>query len=331
MTRSHPRRRRGFTLVELLVVIAIIAVLIGLLLPAVQKVRAAAARLSCQNNLKQIALASHNYHGDYQAFPTIIRFDPGHDVYWPLQLSPYLEQQALYQTWTQLPYDLIWSPAGGRGAPQAAVLPVLVCPADALPSPAQFEAVPPGGVDFFGVSYPDGLYYGLSSYGPTTSTDYFTGGAPGVIRDGLSPVRLTDVTDGTSGTLLFGEHYSAEPLFTQAFDTIYCGGAPCPPFDNLLLYSAWAAANYSGGSLANAQLASERINFSLTPSNEYLVYAGGTPAFYIRSMSYGSGHPGGANFAFADGSIHFLADTLSVITLQQLTTYNGGEVITAQY
>src|SRR4051812_29209705 len=160
--------RRAFTLIELLVVTAIIAVLIGLLLPAVQKVRAAAARAQCQNNLKQIALAAHNYHGDHGQFPTGARLPvyvgdrpTGGTNLW-VEMLPYLEQENLFKRWDFS--DNRNNVAGGSVANQAQVIKVLLCPSDPLPETvAEFTAAfgsspPPAPPWSFG-------FYGMSSYG----------------------------------------------------------------------------------------------------------------------------------------------------------------------
>ena len=139
MMRSRARSRSAaFTLIELLVVIAIIAVLIGLLLLAVQKVRAAAARIQCSNNLKQIGLACHNYHDANQAFP------PQYNSVgsWVVLLSPYLEQGPFYQQWLATLTTSNPSVAQARGGPnslRATVIKTLICPADALPTTPSYR------------------------------------------------------------------------------------------------------------------------------------------------------------------------------------------------
>src|SRR5262249_10453690 len=152
----------GFTQVELLVVIAIIAVLIGLLLPAVQKVRAAAARIQCENNLKQIALACHNYEGVYKRFPIGVRIPiyvgdrpTGGTNLW-VDLLPYFEQDNLHRNWDD--YDNRNNVAGGRNATTAQVIKLLLCPSDALPEPVFHLTAE--------VSSSWGLgFYGMTSYG----------------------------------------------------------------------------------------------------------------------------------------------------------------------
>jgi prepilin-type N-terminal cleavage/methylation domain-containing protein/prepilin-type processing-associated H-X9-DG protein len=318
-----PRRRhRGaFTLIELLVVIAIIAVLIGLLLPAVQKIRQAAARLQCSNNLHQIALAAHDYHSSYDKFPNGVhpvetvggRYLNG--TCWQVEMFPYLEQDNLMNKWDKT--DFRNNVKGGEGATTAQVLKVLLCPSDSLPTQVYYDVDKPPQY-----AYARG-YYGLNSYG---------GNAGRVAvhppsRDGIffldSNIRIGDVTDGTSNTFLFGERSHLDPEFDRLAFTFGGGGYP------LGQWGKWAAVYATaGGSLF------EHVLSTTVPIN-YRVPADTTPEAFLatagasnnRRYAYGSGHPGGANFAFADGSVHFVSDSIPLATLQALSTRAGGEVI----
>jgi prepilin-type N-terminal cleavage/methylation domain-containing protein/prepilin-type processing-associated H-X9-DG protein len=327
MTSRARNRSAAFTLLELLVVIAIIAVLIGLLLPAVQKVRAAAARIQCSNNLKQIGLACHNFHDANQGFPTQYN-SLGH---WVVQLAPFLEQDPFYQQWlatlkTSNPF--LAQVKGGPNSLQTTVIKTLICPADALPTPPIEQLYAPGVLP----AYPDGIYSSLTSYGPNTGTKGWADVFDRVkIDDGVflvvnyrQSVRIADITDGTSSTILFGEAYHRDPLWKTFTDECIPGSSP-----NLSQMAAWILED------TLARNASAGINWQLTPSDVAGPFTPWSPPCrdlqYKRVGAYGSGHGGGANVVFADGSVHFLRDSISLKTLQALGTRAGGEVIAEDY
>src|SRR5262245_32647791 len=313
------RRRRGFTLIELLVVIAIIGVLIGLLLPAVQQVRTAAARVQCANNLKQIALAAHNYHGDHGQFPVGVRLPvfvgdrpTGGTNLW-VGLLPYFEQDNLYKQWDD--YDNRNNVAGGRNATQARVIKLLVCPSDLLPEPVVEStptATPPWAWGFYGLtSY--GGNAGKRSFHPGNPPDF-----PRLTRDGIffldTCIRLADITDGSSNTLLFGERFHRDPEFDRLKAVFFPLNGPL---------AGWGKWGFVARGIGNVTLHSARpINYQVPLGGDY-------SAVEDRFCTFGSGHPGGANFAFADGSVRFLSDSTPLPTLQALSTRAGGEVISA--
>jgi len=187
------QRRGGFTLIELLVVIAIIAVLVGLLVPAVQKVREAANRMSCQNNLKQLAMACHNHHDTDGKLPPGYSRDPGRQASFLVYLLPHIEQTAMYTAWN-------WGdPATNMtvGGPARTVVKTLVCPTVSMPT-NPYDILP-------------GLWVSaLSSYGGNGGSRvlpwkdnkadgiFFETGALAKPYPGNQPVRLTDILDGTS-------------------------------------------------------------------------------------------------------------------------------------
>jgi prepilin-type processing-associated H-X9-DG protein/prepilin-type N-terminal cleavage/methylation domain-containing protein len=307
--------RGAFTLIELLVVIAILAVLIGLLLPAVQKVREAAARAQCTNNLKQIGLTLHNFHDANQAFPPGYAADgpyadgatdtaPGWG--WAAFILPHLEQDNLYH---QLAPG---QPVQDSPAIQT-VVKTYLCPSDIYP-PGAFP-VPDGFGNTLAQAAPSS--YAACVGGDESDT---TGPAGLGIFYRNSSTRLTDVTDGTSNTILVGERAwsNANGVWAGALPggVIKRGQAnPCQP----VVAGAWFPA-------ATLVQAHAHLNNALLD-----------PDGSAGMDDFGSRHPGGANFLFADGSVHFLrsvpADnpdgsyTPDGVIFQALGTRANGEVV----
>ncbi len=304
------RTHSAFTLIELLVVIGIVAVLIGLLLPAVQKVREAAARMSCQNNLKQMALAAHNYESVRGVLPpgTIGSPDPLFALSVHVALLPYLEQDAIHQRALS---DCRDYPITRHMASLHAGLHTLVkhfqCPAD---DRQQYRHRTSHGnvVALTG-------YLGVSGLG---SDPFILGSGyrmSGVIYSG-SRTKVTDITDGTTNTLLFGERppspdYECGWWYTFSPPTI---GGPSLPVRGLRGYT---------GSSDNLPA------YGACPPGPY-PYTRGDINNICDANHCWSLHPGGANFAFCDGSVKLLRYSADAI-LPALATRAGGEAITGEY
>ena len=320
-TRLKVFVRGGITLIELLVVIAIIGLLVGLLLPAVQTSREAARRMSCANNLRQIALAAHHYHDAKGRFPTGVRLPvvvagtpSGGTNLW-VELLPFLEQNNLYRKWDFK--DNRNNVHGIMDATQATVVPILLCPSDPLPAPvwnltAETAASP---------SWSRG-FYGLSSYGGNAGTRaVHTGGPPSfprISRDGIfylnSNVRLGDVSDGTSNTFLFGERLHHDLEFDRFRPVTW------PDATAVAGWGRWGYIANAGAMFQVALHAAARINYQ-TPADA------GFAELENRGCAFGSGHRSGANFAFGDSSVRFVHDSLPLAMLQDLSTRSGGEVV----
>ncbi|PQO43752.1 DUF1559 domain-containing protein [Blastopirellula marina] len=294
-------RRRGFTLVELLVVIAIIGVLIALLLPAVQQAREAARRMSCTNNLKQIGLASHNYHDTFRQFSTV---EFGSVAYANLSgasyfaaILPFLEQSNAYQ---------LYDPSLSNSDPYNVTVTGQKIEAFLCPSAAQRREV--GGTCDAGRA--EGHY--AVNVGSEAASAYAGAGQQlnGAIVYGISSPTKTafrDMTDGTSNTLLVGE--SAYNLPDYTFSSGSCAGSP--------RYSFTYWANPYPSSIA---FSTETLYNPKDKQGDGIWDSSWTHAFR-------SEHSGGAQFVFVDGSVHFVADTIDATTLDALATRNGGEVI----
>jgi prepilin-type N-terminal cleavage/methylation domain-containing protein/prepilin-type processing-associated H-X9-DG protein len=352
----HAKRRSGFTLIELLVVIAIIAVLIALLLPAVQSAREAARRAQCTNNLKQLALAAHNYESANGTFPmgdhygrnwqnpaNLIRQDFGHFV----ALTMFYEQGNIFNALNTsiMIYMYPNSTVSGFG------LNLLWCPSDGDIAGLRYPGLPEDGWDCSPIpmtfsSYAGNLgaliyQYNDTSLGTMKGVFAHTGNAVVGGSANFPSVKIASITDGTSNTFLYGEHahskisaaaeqgdYYGINWWTSGDygDTTFC--TIFPP--NYFASDVQSDRKYNPN--AQVQIVPRQSNFSDTAT---------------------SMHPGGCNFAFCDGSVRFIKDSINswnprAITTngnsgayaynlngqtygiyQALSTRNGGEVVSS--
>ncbi len=327
---GQKHRLRGFTLIELLVVIAIIAILISLLLPAVQQAREAARRTQCKNNLKQLGLAMHNYESTYTMFPPsrINLTGPIFQQTWNVMILPYIEQPNMYAKYN---FNMNWyDPV--NDAITTTQLPAFVCPSTPssrkLPTSALYSAL----TSALRVDQP---IFGYSDYGSINAVRnafIIASGLPSIgtkdafggLGRGPGGTRIRDISDGASNTILLAE--------AAGRPTQYIGRQQGlnPRVGNVAFGTAFTADGW-GWSDINGGFSVDGANSAGVQNN---TSGSGTPTIVgtcsmncTNDSEMYSFHVGGAQVLLADGSVRFLSENISGATLVGLITLQGGEVL----
>jgi prepilin-type N-terminal cleavage/methylation domain-containing protein/prepilin-type processing-associated H-X9-DG protein len=319
------RSRHGFTLIELLVVIAIIGVLIGLLLPAVQKVREAANRMKCSNNLKQIALAMHNYHDTYGVLPAQTANNGNSCCYgtWQMAILPFVEQQNLwnmYTNWANTAATAQTYEQNSNLLVTSQRLATFTCPSD---TPSSAKNAKYNGVTY-NIQQQGNIDYSQGNDSLTTFPDI--GNYPGLKFGGApfsrsAQFKITDVTDGTSNTLMVAEINIGQGADFRGL-TWWAEGS------GFTTYRTPNSASFD--MIANGKGACGCVPTSQNSMNaDCKCYP--TPAPNWNAFAARSRHTGGVNAALCDGSVRFFTNSVAWATWQALGTSRGGEVITGNY
>jgi prepilin-type N-terminal cleavage/methylation domain-containing protein/prepilin-type processing-associated H-X9-DG protein len=370
MRNCRESQRLGFTLIELLVVIAIIAILIGLLLPAVQKVREAAARMKCSNNLKQVALAAHNYESSHGYLPPRLGTMTNNGQFgWndatpQALILPYIEQAAKYNqfnfeyaTWSSKPagfYDAKgnWvgifptSSTDQNLAARSQDIAIYLCPSD--PGTAQ---VPSDGSTSNYASGAVGRMNYLACIGTTSTTGSTSPGA-GIFASAwagnsiLQGPTIVSITDGTSNTAMFAEvmrgnwpHVSGvrnnrdmilDSSVASGSDTDARGIGSCAaggsPWNSTISYAGLEYERALEGTSYYTHTLPPNWNRVTTSTAQQQYNCGDTSIihFHVAASSY---HTGGVNLVMADGSVHFVSDTITFSTWQAMGSRAGNDLL----
>jgi prepilin-type N-terminal cleavage/methylation domain-containing protein/prepilin-type processing-associated H-X9-DG protein len=356
LTMIRTSRRSAFSLIELLVVIGIIAVLIAMLLPAVQKIREAANRLHCLNNLRQMGLALHNYHDTFKRFPpshdrslTPWRPPPNHgwtkDWSWMAYILPYIEQQNLWdegiawahkgdpvsfppQSWFWWPQGDSWDNWANTGGPNplyGTPVKTYICPSE--PRNLVVTAFPAGNIvlpvaftDYLGVDGIQGQDPGAWGNPPQP---WPAGDKSGILVSSdfwtKRRISIASITDGTSSTLMVGERPPSADMY---YGWWFAGGG----FDGSGVGDITLGARETVYVANIATVTGDIISCPLTKVG----FQPGTINDNCDQVHFWSWHPGGANWLFGDASARFVSYQMNEV-LPQLCTRNGGEVVSLDF